>query len=155
MMADILPYMGVEPDAGEKNADAAMPLVLDMSVDRAATAIKDAGLEYRTIGEGSTVTNQLPLSGTTLAAGSQVILYLGAEPSDDTETVPELSGMTYDEARDMLSYYGIYIRTSSPVSDSAVQTVGAQSIRPGCTVSHGTTIEVSLISSDESMLGKY
>ena len=155
MMADILPYMGVEPDAGEKNADAAMPLVLDMSVDRAAAAIKDAGLEYRTIGEGSTVTNQLPLSGTTLAAGSQVILYLGAEPSDDTETVPELSGMTYDEARDMLSYYGIYIRTSSPVSDSAVQTVGAQSIRPGCTVSHGTTIEVSLISSDESMLGKY
>lgn len=155
MMADILPYMGVEPDAGEKNADAAMPLVLDMSVDRAATAIKDAGLEYRTIGEGSTVTNQLPLSGTTLAAGSQVILYLGAEPSDDTETVPELSGMTYDEARDMLSYYGIYIRTSSPVSDPAVQTVGAQSIRPGCTVSHGTTIEVSLISSDESMLGKY
>ena len=155
MMADILPYMGVEPDAGEKNADVAMPLVLDMSVDRAAAAIKDAGLEYRTIGEGSTVTNQLPLSGTTLAAGSQVILYLGAEPSDDTETVPELSGMTYDEARDMLSYYGIYIRTSSPVSDPAMQTVGAQSIRPGCTVSHGTTIEVSLISSDESMLGKY
>ena len=155
MMADILPYMGVEPDAGEKNADVAMPLVLDMSVDRAAAAIKDAGLEYRTIGEGSTVTDQLPLSGTTLAAGSQVILYLGAEPSDDAETVPELSGMTYDEARDILSYYGIYIRTSSPVSDSAVQTVGAQSIRPGCTVSHGTTIEVSLISSDESMLGKY
>lgn len=155
MMADILSYMGVEPDTEGNKFSATMPLVLDMSLDRAVNAVKDAGLEYRTIGEGSTVTAQLPLSGTTIASGSQIILYLGETPSDELETMPELTGMSYEEARDMLSYYGIYITTPSPVTNSAEQTVGTQNISPGSLVSHGTTIEVSLISSDESMLGKY
>lgn len=155
MMADILPYMGVEPDTEGEKFSAVMPLVLDMSLDKAVTAVKDAGLEYRTIGEGSVVTAQLPLSGTSLASGSQVILYLDAAPSEELETVPELGGMNYIEARDTLSHYGIYITTSSPVTNAAEQCVGSQSISPGSRVSHGTTIEVSLISSDESMLGKY
>lgn len=155
MMADILPYMGVEPDKGEESADAVMPLVLDMPLDKAVSSIIDAGLGYRTIGQGSVVTNQLPYSGTSLAAGSQVILYLGEEPSTELETVPDLNGMSYAQARDVLSYYGIYIRTSSPVTDAEKQLVSAQSISPGSMTSHGTAIEVSLISNDEAMLGKY
>ncbi len=155
MFADILPYMGVKPDAGEESADAVMPLVLDMPLDKAVSAVRDAGLEYRTIGDGDTVTDQLPLSGTSLAAGSQIILYLGSQPSQELETVPELNGMSYAEARDTLSYYGIYINTSSPVTNAARQTVSAQSITPGTLAPHGTTVEVSLINSDESMLGRY
>ena len=69
--------------------------------------------------------------------------------------MPELNGMSYAEARDTLSYYGIYINTSSPVTDAARQTVSAQSISPGTLAPHGTTVEVSLINSDESMLGRY
>lgn len=155
MMADILPYMGVEPDKGEKTADAVMPLVLDMPLDKAVAALSDAGLNYRTIGQGSTVTKQLPYSGTSLAAGSQVILYLSAEPSSELETVPELTGMSYAEARDTLSYYGIYIRTSSPVTDANNQLVSAQSVPCGALATHGTAIEVSLVRNDEAMLGKY
>lgn len=156
MMADILPYLGVEaelPDGAQR--EATMPLVIDMPLDKAAGAVKDAGLEYRTIGEGARVTDQLPLSGASLAAGSQIILYLSAEPSQEVERVPELNGMTYAEARDTLSYYGIYITTSSPVTDAGTQTVAAQSIAPGSAVAHGATVEVSLVSSEEGMLGKY
>lgn len=155
MMADILPYMGVEPEKDGESAEAVMPLVLDMTLDKAASAVLDAGLTYRTIGQGDTVTNQLPYSGTSLASGSQIILYLGATPSQQVETVPELSGMTYAEARDTLSYYGIYIRTSSPVTDADKQTVSAQSIAPGALAAHGTAIEVSLVDNDEAMLGRY
>lgn len=155
MMADILPYMGVEPEKDGESAEAVMPLVLDMPLDKAAAAVLDAGLTYRTIGQGDIVTNQLPYSGTSLASGSQIILYLGANPSQQVETVPELSGMSYAEARDMLSYYGIYIRTSSPVTDADKQTVSAQSIAPGALAAHGTAIEVSLVDNDEAMLGRY
>lgn len=156
MMADILPYLGVEAELpDDAQGEATMPLVIDMPLDKAAGAVKDAGLEYRTIGEGARVTDQLPLSGTSLAAGSQIILYLSAEPSQELERVPELNGMTYAEARDTLSYYGIYITTSSPVADAGAQTVAAQSISPGSAVAHGTTVEVSLVSSQEDMLGKY
>ena len=155
MFADILPYMGVEPDSAGALADTVMPLAVGKSLDAAVSAVKDAGLDYRTIGTGDTVTGQLPLSGVSLAAGSQIILYLDAAPSQELETVPELDGMSYAEARDTLSYYGIYIKTSSPVLNAQTQTVSAQSIAPGSLVSHGTAIEVSLINSDESMLGRY
>ena len=101
------------------------------------------------------MTGQLPRAGVTIAGGTQVILYLDAEGSKDLETVPDLSGMSYRQARDALSYYGLYIQTASPVTDAENQMVSSQSIAPGIALEHGAVITVSLISGDESMLGKY
>lgn len=158
MMADILPYMGVEPQYSEDeraNMDTSMPQLAGLDRNEAASALRDAGLRYRTIGEGDTVTDQLPEAGCSVAAGSEVIIYLGREPSAELEAVPELSGMSYEEARDTLSYYGIYIRTDSLVTDAAKQRVNTQNIAPGQSVAHGTVIEVTLVSSDPSLLGRY
>ncbi len=90
-----------------------------------------------------------------IAGGTEVILYLGAEPSQDLETVPELNGLSYREARDALSYYGLYIQTASPVSDAESQLVASQSAAPGTQLEHGAVISVTLIRADESMLGIY
>lgn len=155
MMADILPYMGIEPETDGSLGDVSMPMLLDKSLDAAASSLKDAGLRYRTIGQGSTVTDQLPAAGVTLAADTQVILYLDAMPSEDLEAVPDLSGMSYQQARDTLSYYGVYIKTRSPLLDGERQSVISQSISPGTYVSHGSVVEVALYDDDESMLGRY
>ena len=155
MMADILPYMGIEPETDGSLGDVSMPMLLDKSLDAAASSLKDAGLRYRTIGQGSTVTDQLPAAGVTLAADTQVILYLDALPSEDLEAVPDLSGMSYQQARDTLSYYGVYIKTRSPLLDGERQSVISQSISPGTYVSHGSVVEVALYDDDESMLGRY
>ena len=155
MMADILPYMGVEAETDAERGEAVMPMAVGQSLHDAAELIKDAGLRYRTIGNGNTVTRQLPAAGSAIAEGSEIILYLDAEISQDTETVPDLTGMSYDEARDTLSYYGLYISTRSTVTDSAAQTVSGQSIAAGTGVDHGCIIEVSLIDQDDSILGKY
>lgn len=158
MMADILPYLGVEPVvSGEEaeNMDVTMPQLSGLGLGEAVSRLEDSKLRYRTIGTGDKVTDQLPKAGVSIASGTQVILYLGAEPSGDMETVPELYGMSYMEARDTLSYYGIYIQTISPVTNAEEQTVSSQSIAAGVQVEHGSVIEVTLISSDESMLGKY
>ena len=158
MMADILPYLGVEaqPDAEEsERRDVTVPRLDGMTLSQAAKELEAAGLRYRTIGNGSSVTGQLPFQGVSIASGSQIILYLDAEASRDLETVPELAGLSYNEARDTLSYYGIYIRTVSPVVNADEQLIAAQSIDSGTQISHGTVIEVTLISDDESMLGKY
>ena len=69
--------------------------------------------------------------------------------------MPDLSGMSYEEARDALSYYGIYIRSQSPVTDAENQKVVSQSIAPGIRLDHGSIIEVTLIDDDKSMLGRY
>lgn len=156
MFADILPYMGVLPTRPDGvSADVQMPELRGLSLNEARNTIADAGLEYRTIGSGDTVTAQLPLAETKIARGTETILYLGAQPSDELETMPDLNGMSYEEARDTLSYFGMYIRTSSAVLDSGKQSVSTQSIAAGTQVGHGSVVEVTLISSDESLLGRY
>ena len=72
-----------------------------------------------------------------------------------TQEAVHLTGMTYNQARDTLSYYGIYISTRSNVTDSAAQTVSGQSLPAGTGVDHGCIIEVSLIDQDDSILGRY
>lgn len=156
MMADILPYLGVEPMIeGESGADVQMPSVVGLTPGKASETLKKAGLRLRYIGEGDSVTDQLPAAGVTLAAGTEVIVYRGAQPSPDLETVPDLSGMRYEEARDTLSYYGLYVQTNSPVRVNDQQRVGSQNAAPGSLRRHGTVIQVTLVSGDDTLLGKY
>ena len=157
MMADILPYLGVEPEPGGEDGahDALVPRLTELSADEAAAALRDAGLSFRVIGEGARVSAQLPSPGSTVAAGSQVILYLNAEPSPEEETLPSLCGLSYREARDLLNEYGLFIQTRSPVSDPLRQRVSTQNIPDGTRLGHGSIVEVTLVSSDETMLGRY
>ena len=158
MLAEILPYLGVEAENGEGrggHADVQMPAVEGLSLRDAQQRLKEAGLRCRWIGDGDLVTDQLPAVGITLAADTEVIVYLGAVPSTDWETVPDLNGMRYEEARDTLSYYGLYISTNSPVFSDGSQRVGFQNAAPGTQRHHGDVIQVTLISGDDSLLGKY
>lgn len=158
MMADILPYLGVRAEQNAANGsekDVMMPQVVGKSLEEAAELLQMTGLRYRTIGEGETVTAQLPAALWQIARGTETILYLGAEISNEKEIVPNLAGMRYNEARDMLSRYGIYLHSLSTVIDGEMQSVSTQSVLPGSVIEHGSVIEVSLVSNDESMLGKY
>ena len=158
MMSDILPYLGVraEQNASDDSAkDVMMPQTVGKSLEEAAALLRKAGLRYRTIGEGETVTAQLPAALWQIARDTETILYLGAEISSEKEIVPNLAGMRYNEARDVLSRCGIYLHSLSTVIDGEQQSVSTQSILPGYAVEHGSVIEVSLVSNDESMLGKY
>ena len=158
MLSDILPYLGVEAQLDEDlagRADVQMPSVLGMTRYEAGQTLEAAGLRWRTIGEGETVTDQLPAAGISLAADTEVIVYLGAAPSDEEEPVPDLSGMKYEQARDVLSYYGLYLQTNSPVTGDGGQYIGSQNVTPGTLRRHGDVIQVTLISGDDSLLGKY
>ena len=157
-MAAILPYLGVtaDPEDGDSaERDVIMPQTVGKSLEEAAAILRGNGLRFRTIGEGDTVTAQLPAAFWQIARDTETILYLGKEISTEKETVPNLAGMRYNDARDTLSRYGIYIHSLSSVADGERQCVGTQSIRAGTTVEHGSVIEVSLVSDDESMLGRY
>ena len=154
MMADILPYLGVEPNP-EDSAMAQMPACAGLDLPEAAELLKGAGLRYRTRGQGNVVTNQLPAPGMEIAVGTEVILYFDAEISPDLEELPDLTGMELDRARDTLSYYGLYLTTHSSITDSKHQTVSSQSFPTGTLLEHGTVVEVTLIDSDEEILGRY
>lgn len=158
IMADVLPYLGVEAEYTEteiENMDKTVPSLTGLTVDQAQETLADAGLGCRVIGEGSNVTAQLPAANTVVAANSEVILYADAEPSGDLEEMLDLTDLPYDIARQRLSYYGLFIRTSSSVTDPESQLICAQSIEVGTEVEHGTVVEVTLVTDDTSILGRY
>ena len=157
MFADILPYMGIEPtyDINSENADKAVPKLDGMNVDDAKKTLADEGFEYRVIGSGSTVTSQLPLTGTVIAEGSTVIVYADASPSAALETMPGIKGLSYADAVKELNKYGVFARSNTVVRDPEAQMVLTQSIKAGADIKHGTVVDVTLVSDDESILGRY
>lgn len=158
MLADILPYMGYVPNYTEdeqKGSDKTVPSVCGMELSDAKKKLEDEGFSCRTIGGGATVTKQLPASGALIASGSTVILYADSSPSTELETMPDISGMSYAQARELLGAYGMFIRTASAVPDAENKIITSQSIRSGSKVAHGTVIAVTLVDKDKTMLGKY
>ena len=113
------------------------------------------GLQARIYGDGSTITAQLPGSGAVVANGSTILLYAGKEPSADKETMPDLSNLSYQTARDRMAALGLYIKTSSSITDTAAQVISRQSVAAGTQIDHGTVVEVTLVTSDSGMLGRY
>ena len=156
MMADILPYLGVQPSVlSDAGADVSVPDFTGETRQEAAEAVQSAKLRFRTLGEGETVTGQLPAPGSTIARDSEILLYFSRTPSTELETVPELTGMSYERARDLLSDYAIYISSLSPVTDASAQLIGSQSLAAGTRTGHGNIVSVTLQSADGEMLGRY
>lgn len=158
MMADILPYLGYEPEYTDSElaaADKAVPELTGMSITQAKSALSESGLGCRVIGEGDTVTDQLPRAGAVIAAGSEVLIYAGQNPAPTTETMPDLRGLSYEAARQRLGELGLYLTAENGVTDPAAQLVSAQSTAPGEELAHGSVVGVTLYENEASMLGEY
>jgi stage V sporulation protein D (sporulation-specific penicillin-binding protein) len=148
MFADILPYLGIDPVYSENEAavrDRAVPNIIGLTAGEAGNKLKEAGFDYRVIGEGSAVTAQLPAANSTIAAGSQVILYCDSAPGEGTAVMPDLSNMSYSVARQILGAEALFIRASGPITDPMQIVVVNQSVEAGTVLDFGTVIEVGVI----------
>lgn len=157
IFADVLPYMGIEAVYTEEelvHMDKTVPNLKGMTLEEARAVLMNMNLDMRVIGSGAVVADQLPHANAVVAAQSQIIVYADGEASEDTETVPDLTGLTYSVARQRMGYYGLFIKNSSGIiADSESVLVSKQSIEPGTMVKHGTVVEVTLV--DNSNLGRY
>ena len=157
MLADILPYMGIEPEYSDTELmamDRAVPDVTGLSLDEARAKLSDSSLSWRVVGSGNTVTSQLPAANSVIASGSEVLLYADASPSGGG-SVPNLTGMTYAEARQALSQLGMFVSSDSSVTDASGQLVSGQSVNAGTAAPAGTVVTVTLYDNDEDLLGIY
>ena len=157
MLADILPYMGIEPEYSDTELmamDRAVPDVTGLSLDEARAKLSDSSLSWRVVGSGNTVTSQLPAANSVIASGSEVLLYADASPSGGG-SVPNLTGMTYAEARQALSQLGMFVSSDSSVTDASGQLVSGQSVNAGTSAPAGTVVTVTLYDNDEDLLGIY
>jgi len=153
LIAKIMDYRNTEKQyTGDESAaaDVSMPRATGQPLSKAIELLESKGLGYRTVGQGDTVTAQIPGQGTMLAGGSTVILYLGDESPELTEcTVPDVSGLNYDAAKARLEAAGFYMRSSGSGSQDASATAHSQSLDVGTTAPFGSVVSVSFIAKVE------
>lgn len=145
VLAEVLPYLGVEPQYDEEelvtvayNVDS----YLGNTVTDASAKILKNEYKYKVIGDGLTVVRQVPKAGEALAHGGTIVLYTDTTTSGKT-IVPKVVGMTPSVANKALVDAGLNINivgTSPDHLDAAVAVT--QSIAEGDTVDKGTVITV-------------
>ena len=145
VMADILPYLGVEQAFSEEDAAGKEILLEDLTgltQKEAEKKLKELGLSARFSGTEETVTAQIPAAGQTVPGGSQVLLYLGEEPESESVAVPNFIGMNRQQAADAAANLGLYILVTGNGDLDPKVVATAQSVAAGTEVVPGTTITV-------------
>ena len=148
VLADILPYLGVEKTYGPEDAAGQVVILEDysgMTAEEAQKALKKLGLTAVVRGEGETIVSQLPAAGQSVPGGSQVLLYLSQADDTDLVAVPDFAGMNRQQAADAAGKAGLYILVSGNTEISPKVTVVAQDIAPGTMVTPGTTVKLKFI----------
>ena len=143
VMADILPYLGVERNYSQEEL-AGQQIVVEelvgLSASDAGKALKKVGLSAFFSGTGDTVTGQIPAAGQTVPGGSQVMVYLGEPAPEKTVEVPDFSGMNRQQASDAAGALGLYILVTGNDGVAANIVATSQQTAPGTVVPVGSTI---------------
>ena len=148
IMAEILPYLGIEPSYSAEElmgVDTTVPNVIGMTVQEAKDRMKERGFSCKIEGDGEEITDQTPVGGAIIPGKSTVVLYAGAEKPDKMCTVPSLVGRTAAEANTAAANAGLLIRfTGTTSSESSTVLVFSQELEAGTEVPAGTVITVRL-----------
>lgn len=146
LIAQILDYMGIEKQYSSSDefssADVIVPAVTGKTLEEATSALKERNLAVRVIGDGDTVTAQIPAGGASIPGGSSVAIYMGAEPPTDAVTVPDVLGKSPGAVETALTNLGLYVRATGVTSYNADTSSIDQSIAAGTQVARGTVVEV-------------
>ncbi len=145
VMADILPYLGVSQTFSEEDA-AGHTVIMDdltgLTAKEAAKRLKEQSLTMRSVGTGDTVTGQIPAAGESVPGASQVLVYFGETPQEETVQVPNFLGMNRQQASDTAGALGLYILVSGNNEISPGVKVTMQDVPEGTQLSIGTTIKL-------------
>ena len=148
IMKDILPYLGHSPQYSAeelKKLSIKVPDVKGMDIAKARDTFSQLKLSYKIVGNGATVTKQLPEADTSINSGGTVILYTD-NSGDDTVTVPILTGLTASEVNTAAVNAGINVVFSGNAGRTDIKS-SQQSIAAGTAVPRGTVVTVGFFDS--------
>lgn len=154
-LENILPYMGIEPSYSDEELASMQVTVARYTGSRVADAkeqIRGLGLRFEVVGNGDTVTAQVPKRGSAVSKESgKVILYTNdADPESRTASVPNVLGKTAAEANTLLVNAGlnIEIKGAQNYTKGSGAIVTSQSYGAGASVPLGTVVTVEVLHMD-------
>lgn len=146
VMADVLPYLGVEPQYNEKEIaelEVEVPALSGQKVHDAIAMLTAKSLKYKMVGEGVTVTRQLPAAGEVCPKGSTVILYTDKETQSGSIAVPNVLGLSAQQANRTLLNAGLNIRLAGDDIENAQSMAISQEPAPETMVDEGAVVTVT------------
>ena len=146
VMADILPYLGVQHNYTEEDAAGKTVVVENytgLSVKEANTLLKKQGITALFQGTDEKITGQIPAAGQSIPGDSQIILYFGDAQAATYTEVPNFIGMNRSQAQAAAGKAGLYILISGNMSLDPSVVATTQSESKGTKVLRGTTITLT------------
>ena len=153
VFSECLEYLGIyaqytAEELAEQNTT--VPYLLGTNPLAAITELNENGLKCTIIGsETGTVTDVVPGAGATIPKNGTVIIYTNDEERL-TAIVPDVHGMTVDEANAAVTNAGLNISLSGGAINNESAKAYAQSIEAGTEVYRGAVIEVTFVVNDET-----
>ena len=141
ILSEVLPYMNIPSNdiATAKEDLISIPNVKNKTLSNAKEILEKAGLKYEYSGSADDIiTEQMPASGTQLKKGGIVMLYSEKNKERKEQEVPDLKGVTYERAKNILASKKLNI------SSTGGGIVIAQNPKAGSKVEEGTVISVTL-----------
>ena len=154
VFSECLEYLGVYPQytADElADQDVQVPYVYDYSLLDAITSINTKGLKYEIVGDENAgiVDYTIPAASERIPNNGTVIIYMrGAEKVP--VTVPDLSGLTVEQANAKLTKLGLNISLDGGAVNNASAIASSQTIEPGTEVSKGTVVGVTFLVNEDT-----
>ena len=146
MLADILPYMGIEPNYTDEELKAMTGKVKDVTgqiVHDALTTLRLQGYSVSVIGEGTNVIAQLPEAGSKISAGATITLYTDETLIPKEVEVPDVLGKTVTEVNNSIIGAGLKLKLIGVSESAENQTAYSQSPEAGTLVYPDTVVEVT------------
>jgi len=143
ILAEVLPYLGIEPAYAEIiESYINVENYERQKAGEAQERISSKGLQFKIIGDGDTVKEQMPKKGSNLPKGGTVVLYMDEVEQKETAEVPNVTGLTARQANDRMAASGLNINITGAEDMNSGAIARSQKPGAGETVPIGTIIEV-------------
>lgn len=153
ILADTLPYLGIEPQYTQEELDKTttkMIYITNMDIHEAEADLRIAGLKFRTVGEGTKVVRQIPGAGELIPEGGTVVIYTEEFDEEQMVTVPDVKGKSGSAANQLITDAGLNFAASGEGIDGSLTAAVSQSPAAGETVEPGTIVTVEFATADSS-----
>lgn len=135
----------IEPkynDSEMKDLSKQTPNVVGKSLDEAKKTLEENNLNFVVVGDDSTITRQCPSGADTIPNGGTVYLYTD-DSEKQTVNVPNFSGLTVNEAKDLASSSNLNIQIAGNSMSSGTVVAYRQSEETQAKVEKGTVVTVT------------
>ena len=145
ILENVLQYLNVEPQYTQQELEKLEVIaknVVGQNVGQAREKLLADGFTVKVKGDGDTVLSQIPSGGQSVPQKGAIILFTSDEAKAETVEMPDLLGLTVNEATSRALAVGINIKIAGNSLMTSELRSYEQSVEVGTPIPYGTTVTV-------------